>query len=151
MIGWYLCRYEHSGAWISLMSRIAEPEIVVSDGGRGFKKALKKVWPNAKHQRCIFHVFCRVKRYTTAKPNTAAGLELYMLAKDLLHIANQNEIEKWINSFIDWMRRYNEFLSEMTYDEYGHKRPTHEKLIKAQKALLKLINEGTMSHIWMRN
>ena len=84
VLGWYLCRYEHAGAWIALMKRIAEPRMVVSDGGTGFAKALKKVWPKAKHQRCVFHVFCQVKRYTTSRPNTAAGAELYMLAKDLL-------------------------------------------------------------------
>lgn len=61
---WYLCRYEHAGAWIALMKRIAEPRMVVSDGGTGFGKALKQIWPNAKHQRCIFHVFCQIKRYT---------------------------------------------------------------------------------------
>lgn len=53
ILGWYLCRYEHAGAWIALMKRIAEPRMVVSDGGTGFAKALKKVWPIAKHQRCM--------------------------------------------------------------------------------------------------
>ena len=86
MLGWYLCRYEHAGAWIALMKRIAEPRMVVSDGGTGFAKALKKAWPKAKHQRCVFHVFCQVKRYITSRPNTAAGAELYMLVKDLLKI-----------------------------------------------------------------
>ena len=38
VLGWYLCRYEHSGAWEALMSRIAEPKVVVSDGGTGFRK-----------------------------------------------------------------------------------------------------------------
>ena len=57
VLGWYLCRYEHSGAWHALMSRIAEPVVVVSDGGTGFAKALKKVWPHANHQRCVFHAF----------------------------------------------------------------------------------------------
>lgn len=33
VLGWYLCRYEHSGAWEALMSRIAKPKLVVSDGG----------------------------------------------------------------------------------------------------------------------
>lgn len=42
VLGWYLCRYEHSGAWKALMSRIVEPVIVISDGGTGFGKALKK-------------------------------------------------------------------------------------------------------------
>ena len=81
VLGWYLCRYEYAGAWIALMKRIAEPRMVVSDGGTGFAKALKKVWPRAKHQRCTFHVFCQVKRYTTTRPNSMAGIELYNLAK----------------------------------------------------------------------
>ena len=49
VLGWYLCRYEHAGAWRTLLSRIAEPKIVVSDGGSGFSKAIKKIWPNAEH------------------------------------------------------------------------------------------------------
>ena len=32
----------------------------------------------------------------------------------------------------------------MTYDENGNSRPTHERLIKAQRSLLNLIKEGTM-------
>ena len=144
VLGWYLCRYEQSKAWIALLSRIAEPLMVVSDGGTGFGKALRKVWPHAKLQRCVFHVFSQVKRYTTSKPKTAAGIELYALSKDLLHIEKKNEIDRWIHRFIDWMAKYNRFLSQRTYDENGNSRPTHERLIKAQQSLLKLIKEGTM-------
>ena len=43
VLGWYLCRKEHSGAWEALLSRIAEPCVVVSDGGSGFARALKNV------------------------------------------------------------------------------------------------------------
>ena len=50
VLGWYLCRYEHAGAYKALLSRIAEPLVVVSDGGTGFAKALKKSWPGARHQ-----------------------------------------------------------------------------------------------------
>lgn len=52
VLGWYLCRYEHSRAWKALLSRIAEPRIVVSDGGTGLPKALRQIWPQAEHQRC---------------------------------------------------------------------------------------------------
>ena len=45
VLGWYLCRYEHSRAWKALLSRIAEPRIVVSDGGTGLPKALRQIWP----------------------------------------------------------------------------------------------------------
>ena len=144
VLGWYLCRYEHAGAWRTLLSRIAEPKIVVSDGGSGFSKAIKKIWPNAEHQRCVFHVFCQIKRYTTSRPKTAAGIELYSIARDLLHLKDRNEAEKWTDRFIEWMKKYNHFLSRMTCDEYGNMRPTHERLLKAQRSILRLLREGTM-------
>lgn len=144
VLGWYLCRYEHSNAWISLMKRIAEPELVVSDGGKGFAKALKKVWPNARHQRCVFHAFSQVRRYTTTRPKTLAGIELYALAKDLMHLGSYDEADEWTEKFLQWMVRYNQFLSQRSYDEFGNKRYTHERLIKAQNSLKRLINEGTL-------
>ena len=144
VLGWYLCRYEHARAYISLLSRIAEPLVVVSDGGAGFRKAVKKVWPHTEIQRCIFHVFCQVRRYTTGKPNTAAGIELYALAKDLLHVKSRSEADRWVDSFVCWMGKYNRFLSQMTYDENGNSRPTHERLIKAQRSIVRLLNEGTL-------
>jgi len=144
VLGWYLCRYEHAGAYKALLSRIAEPLVVVSDGGTGFAKALKKSWPGARHQRCVFHVFCQVRRYTTGSPKTAAGWELYMLAKDLLHLEDQKEMERWVHRFIDWMEKYRDFLSQVTRDENGQLRPTHERLLKAKNSLVRLVREGTM-------
>lgn len=144
VLGWYLCRYEHAGAWMALMKRIAEPRMVVSDGGTGFTKALKKVWPKAKHQRCLFHVFCQVKRYTTSRPNTMAGIELYVLSRELLKIKSRREAEIWVKRFLEWIKKYQGFLSEMTIDEHGNKRPTHERLLKAERSLLKLIRENTL-------
>lgn len=144
VLGWYLCRQEHSGAWISLLKRIAAPQIVVSDGGTGFSKALKKAWPGTRHQRCLFHVYSQVRRYTTGRPQTAAGRDLLTLAIDLLHVETKGEVDQWVDSFIHWMKKYNEFLSQMTHDEYGNSRPTHERLIKAQHSLMRLVKDGTM-------
>lgn len=144
VLGWYLCRYEHAGAWMALMRRIAEPRMVVSDGGTGFAKALKRMWPNAKHQRCVFHAFCQVKRYTTSRPNTPAGVELYGLAKDLLKLKTKKDAEIWVQRFFDWIKKYQKFLEEMTVDEHGNKRPTHERLLKAERSLLKLVRENTL-------
>ena len=144
VLGWYLCRYEHSKAWEALMTRIAEPALVVSDGGTGFGKALRKAWPHARHQRCLFHVFCQIRRYTTGKPKTAAGIELYVLSKDLLHLESQKEAEDWTQRFVQWVVKYQSFLSQITYDEYGNSRPTHERLLKAEHSIMRLLKEGTM-------
>ena len=144
VLGWYVCRYEHSGAWEALMSRIAEPKVVVSDGGKGFRKALKRKWPKAKHQRCVFHVFSQVKRYTTSRPNTLAGLELYALARDLFDVKSIEDSKIWVDRFTAWIVKHKRFLSEVTYDENGKIRPKHERLIKAEKSMLRLLNDNTL-------
>lgn len=56
-LGWHLCRSENSRAWAALMPRVAPPEVVVSDGGDGFAKALRGTWPRTRRQRCVFHTF----------------------------------------------------------------------------------------------
>ncbi len=42
------------------------------------------------------------------------------------------------------MEKYQKFLEQMTIDENGNKRPTHERLIKAQRSILRLLKDETM-------
>ncbi|WP_448865871.1 IS1249 family transposase [Dialister invisus] len=144
VLGWYLCRYENSRAWEALMQRIAAPAMVVSDGGHGFRKALKRVWPKAKLQRCTFHAFLQVKRYTTGRPKTIAGIEMYMIAKDLLMIKDLGQAANWVTRLINWRIRHKAFLSEMTRDEKGKLRPMHERLLKAERSLVRLVRQNTL-------
>ena len=144
VLGWYLCRYENSRAWEALMQRIAAPAMVVSDGGHGFRKALKRVWPKAKLQRCTFHAFLQVKRYTTGRPKTIAGIELYMIAKDLLMIKDMGQAGHWVTRLINWRIKHKTFLSEMTQDEKGKLRPMHECLLKAERSLVRLVRQNTL-------
>ena len=144
VLGWYLCRYENSRAWEALMQRIAAPAMVVSDGGPGFRKALKRVWPKAKLQRCTFHAFLQVKRYTTGRPKTIAGIEMYMIAKDLLMIKDLGQAANWVTRLINWRIKHKTFLSEMTRDEKGKLRPMHERLLKAERSLARLVRQNTL-------
>ena len=144
VLGWYLCRYENSRAWEALMQRIAAPAMVVSDGGPGFRKALKRVWPKAKLQRCTFHAFLQVKRYTTGSPKTIAGIEMYMTAKDLLMIKDLGQAANWVTRLINWRIKHKTFLSEMTRDEKGKLRPMHERLLKAERSLVRLVRQNTL-------
>ena len=144
VLGWYLCRYEHSGAWEALMERIATPRFVVSDGGSGFRKAMKKVWRTARLQRCVFHAFCQVKRYTTTRPKTLAGAELYQIAKDLMNVKSEGQAFVWMSRLEEWNWRHKEFLMEQTRDEHGKLRYTHDRLLKANRSLLRLIQAHTL-------
>ena len=68
VLGWYAARSENSRAWEALMSRIAPPALVVTDGGSGFATACKRIWPTTCVQRCTFHAYCRIRQATGTIP-----------------------------------------------------------------------------------
>lgn len=55
VVSWYMARSENSRAWSALMAPIPAPEVVVTDGGGGFAKAVRETWPRTRVQRCTFH------------------------------------------------------------------------------------------------
>lgn len=143
VLSWYLARSETSRAYKALLSNIAAPEMVITDGGSGFAKAVREVWPTTKVQRCLFHVFCQVRRYTTSRPNLFAGAELYGLARDLLHIKTLSQADWWVERFLSWCDFWNDFLEEKTYRgrEWDY---THERLRKARRSIVTVLNKGTL-------
>lgn len=141
VLGWYLARTENSRAWSALLSRIAPPDVVVSDGGSGFQKAARKVRSATSIQRCTFHAFTQVKRYTTSRPNLPAGMELYDIAKDLLQVKTPEQMQIWIGAYVGWCNKWNEFLSEITIID-GRKTLTHYRLVKARNSLNTIMNKG---------
>ena len=143
-LGWHSCRSENSRAWAALMSRVAAPEVVVSDGGDGFAEALRKTWPETRRQRCVFHAFSQVRRYTTTRPRTQAGVELYGLAGALLAITTIKEADGWAQALLAWSDRWAGFLAETTRSEDGGVALTHERLVKARRSLVRLVNAGTL-------
>ena len=66
------------------------------------------------------------------------------MAKELLKINTKEEADLWIKRFIEWINKYEDFLNEMTVDENGNRRLTHERILKAEKSLIKLIRENTL-------
>lgn len=102
VLSWHLARAENSISYSTLLSKIAPPEMVVSDGGTGFAKACHRIWPSVRVQRCLFHVFSQIRRYTTSRPNLLAGIELYGLAKDLMHIEMLHQADLWVERYLNW-------------------------------------------------
>lgn len=143
ILGWYMARSENANAYSALMMRIAPPDMVITDGGPGFAKARKKMWSNTKVQRCTYHVFCQIKRYTTSRPRLQAGIELYGLAKDLLHIKTLHQASVWLERYNAWCMSWAEFLNEKTLTE-NRWVLTHERLVKARDGLTRLINQGVL-------
>lgn len=143
VIGCHLARSESSKDWGCLMSRIAPPDVLVCDGGGGIEKAQRSHWPRTRIQRCVFHAFCQVKRCTTCRPNLQAGIELYGIAKDLLHVSDPNQAAEWLASFSNWCSSWEGFLKEKTIVD-GKSRYKHERLRKARRGLERLCHTGTL-------
>ncbi len=85
-LNWTLARSENSEAWRRLISPIVPPDMVVCDGGSGFRSACSQIWRKTKVQRCLYHVKAQIQRYLTAHPTTGAGIELLKLTKRLTQI-----------------------------------------------------------------
>ena len=143
VVGWHLARSESAEAWVALMARIAAPDVVVSDGGSGFEKARRIVWPQTRVQRCVYHAYEQVKRCTTTKPKLQAGVEMYGIAKDLMHVVDLQGAAIWLAEFSNWCTRWESFLKEKTLID-GVRKFKHERLRKARRGLEKLAREGTL-------
>ena len=144
VLGWYVARSENSAAYKALMARIAPPDVVVTDGGPGFQRARRELWPDTRVQRCTYHAFNQVKRYTTTRPRTQAGVDLYALAKGLLKVDTSERAAAWVASYAEWCSSYDEFLREATTNDEGKTFLTHERLVKARNSLTALVRQGTL-------
>lgn len=144
VVGWYVARGETSSAWAALFSRIAAPDVVVCDGGTGIASALAKTWPTTRMQRCTFHAFSAVKRHTSSRPRTNAGVELYGLAKALLSIHTREESVAWLGELTAWNDRWKTFLAQKTRLPNNQVVDTHRRLIQARNSLNTLARKGTL-------
>ena len=108
VLGWYVAKGETTRAWQALMSRIAPPDVVVCDGGQGIASAVKTTWPTTRIQRCVFHAYSAVKRKTTTRPRTQAGVDLYSLAQALLEVTTVDQAVAWMSKLATWNTTYKE-------------------------------------------
>lgn len=143
VLGWYVAGAENSRAWTALMQRIAPPLLVVSDGGGGFEKALRRVWSDSEHQRCTFHVFTQIRQATTTRPKLEASQELYSLGKQLLRVKNGGQALAWMADYQAWDQHWSDFLAEKTLTATGWVY-THERLVRVRNSINKLISRGVM-------
>lgn len=143
VLAWHLAESECSASWAALMIKIAPPTMVVADGGSGFKKAARAIWPDTHVQRCLVHISRQVKRKTTLKPQLDAGKELLKLARGLTKVKDADMAAEWLAGYAGWCTKWERFLREFTLKD-GKRLYTHERLRSARHSLNALVKEGTM-------
>ncbi|MBI4999635.1 transposase [Candidatus Gottesmanbacteria bacterium] len=104
---------------------------VTSDGCGSLESALKTLFPDIPHQRCLVHLqrFCQT--LLTKKPETNTGVELLEIVKQLNCVKNYYEKNIWLKWFKRFEERNKETLNQRTYQNnegkttwwYTHKNP----------------------------
>lgn len=143
VVAWHLATSECSASWAALMLKVAPPLMVVTDGGTGFKKAVRAIWPDTRVQRCLVHVKRQVVKKTTMNPKLDCGRELLGLAKRLPRVKDADAAAKWMADYAGWCSKWEHFLREFTLKD-GRRQYVHERLRSARRSLNAVIKDGTM-------
>ncbi|MBI4999311.1 transposase [Candidatus Gottesmanbacteria bacterium] len=107
-----------------------------SDWHGGLISALKSLFPDIPHQRCLVHTQRFCQSLLTQHPETEAGIRLLEIVKFLNQIKNQNEKEIWIKWLLRFERRYLKVINERTYaEDKRHWWHTHKNLRRAFRTL----------------
>ena len=144
VINWYVARSENSKSWKAMLIRIPRPKVVITDGGNGVLKAINEIWPDVVIQRCIYHIQMQIIRCTTNNPKLNAGKELLLLARLLGKIKTYEQASKWIDAYLEWTFKWEEFLKEKSRDEYGNWMYKHRQLRKARRAINKVLSSDNL-------
>ena len=62
----------------------------------------------------------------STKPDQATSKELYGLGKQLLHVKDREQAASWIDTYLDWCKRWEGFLAQKTKRGDGGWEYTHE-------------------------
>ena len=132
VIRWMFTQRETYGSWMLFFSQIPQPRIVVCDGQKGMRSALKTTWPQTRVQRCVFHIHELAMARITKSPRTTAGQYLRIIVSRLFAVRTRRQKRRWLRQYFQWRRQYGNFLKERTQLQMpGRKRSwwyTHRNL-----------------------
>lgn len=86
------------------------PHFITTDGERSIIQAMRWVWPQARLQRCLYHLQREGMRWLRTHPKTEAGQELRCLLSQLSRIKTSEERDHFIQAYHGWVSRYRDFV-----------------------------------------
>lgn len=89
------------------------PDVIIMDGERSVIRAIRKIWPKTRIQRCLYHIQREGLRWLRSYPKTEAGWQLRKLLSTLCQIRTVKERELFVNNFYSWLKKYRQFVNEL--------------------------------------
>lgn len=110
---------ESYATWKAFFEQLrGHPEVIVCDGQKGMLKAIKELFPRVIIQRCQFHILQRNKQLLTQNPETIPAIEFKKLVEIIPSIRTREQLKHWLEIYLNWRKKYDEYLKEKTYYEF---------------------------------
>jgi transposase-like protein len=87
-----------------------DPMFVTTDGERSIMRAMRLVWPEARLQRCLYHLQHEGMRWLRTYPKTEAGKELRGILSTLAGIKTMQQRNTFVQRYSNWINRYRELV-----------------------------------------
>lgn len=138
-LGWAFVPKEEYATWHPLLlgiSKFTRVHAVVSDGQKGLCKAVKELFPNIPHQRCIAHIIRLGLTWLTRNPRYEAGVELRKIVRNLSLAKTKELADLWKESFEKWDTKHQTFLQERSVDIFTHRKRYIHRRLRGVRALI---------------
>lgn len=143
-LGWSFVSQEEYKTWYPLLVGVrgyTRIRAVVSDGQKGLCKAVRELFPNIPHQRCLAHIIRLSLVWLTRNPHTEAGVELRKIVRELSRARTMETSISWRKSFEEWDEKYQIFLREKSVNPLTNRRwYTHRRLRGVRALIIGSIN-----------
>jgi len=107
--------------FVSLKQRGLAPKYITTDGHRAILRAIRMVWPQARLQRCLYHIQHEGMRWLRTYPKTEAGKDLRGILSRLSRIKTFEERDCFLQSYNDWLRKYQYFVESLPKTTVSYK------------------------------
>lgn len=111
---------------------------IISDGGTGVVKAIRKVFSRTPHQICLAHMHRRVVASLGRHPKDLRVQKLKKLADHIWLIESKEALKWWEDKLYNWRRINRRFLLEINRDQSRRWWYIHKGVRKAIRILFQL-------------
>jgi len=99
--------------FISLKLKGLNPLFITTDGEQSIMRAMRHLWPQAKLQRCLYHLQHEGMRWLRTHPKTEAGISLRALLSRLSSIKTKSERNIFISDYAAWTGQYRDLVRSL--------------------------------------
>jgi transposase-like protein len=96
--------------FMSLKSKGLNPHFITTDGEQSIMRAMRYLWPQARLQRCLYHLQHEGMRWLRTYPKTETGKVLRRLLATLSGIRTKEEQDIFISAYAAWISQYRDFV-----------------------------------------